>query len=124
MIPPEKVAPPSFTERLIDGFRKVAKKRAGVELDLDIEKPSPWLENIAWQPLTYLSFEDPVFQEAACNPAALAFAGYAVGRSCMYSTCIGLINGPDATELELHTDHSALLIPWPYPPYSLYLNTT
>ena len=123
VIPPEKVAPPSFTKRMIEAFRKVTKKRLGVDLDLDIKTAMPWLEKIPWQPLNYMLFEDRVFQEAACNPVALAFADYAVGRSCMLSTCIGLVKGPDASELQLHTDHWAMLIPSPYPPYAMYVNT-
>lgn len=122
VIPPEKVAPPSFTKRMIDAFRKVARKRLDVDLDLD-KTDMLSLEKIPWQPLNYMLFEDRVFQEAACNPVALAFADYAVGRSCMLSTCIGLVKGPGSSELGLHTDHWAMLIPSPYPAYPLYINT-
>jgi len=77
------VAPPSFTKSMIDAFCKVAKSRSGLDLDPDIKTGAPSLEKVPWQPLNYMLFEDRVFQEAACNPVVLAFADYAVGRSCM-----------------------------------------
>lgn len=33
------------------------------------------------------------------------------------------MKGPNSSELLLHTDHWAMLIPSPYPAYPLYINT-
>ena len=124
VVPPEKVAPPDLVGRMREAFCQTVERRSGVKLDLDVEKAPEWLSGIPWQPLTFMCFADPVFQEAVVNPTALAFADYAVGKSCMLSTCIGLVKGPDAIPLELHTDNGALAIPGPYPAYTLFLNCT
>jgi len=124
VIPPEKVAPPEFVERIRSALCAVVERRSGVKLDLESGATFAGQGDGAWEPLTFTLFEDPVFQEAVLNPTALALADYAVGKSCMLSTCIALVKGPGAGSLGLHTDNGALAIPAPYPAYPLLLNCT
>ena len=124
VVPPEKVATAEFMGRMLDAFRRTLKKRTGLDLDRDPDQAPAWLEDVVWQPMTFMCFEDPVFQDAVVNPTSLAFADLMVGRSCMLSTCIGLVKGQGGEELDLHSDHAALGIPSPFPPYTLFLNCT
>lgn len=124
VIPPEKVASPEFLERLRRAIKDAIKRRGGGNLDFHIEKPPGWFGDATWKSLMFMLFEDPVMQEASLNPVSLALADYTVGKSCMLSSCIGLVKGPDAPAMDLHTDNAALAIPAPYPPYAACLNCT
>ena len=124
VIPPEKLTTPAFLERLRGAFCATVERRTGMELDLARTGALEGQGAGAWAPFTFLLFEDPVFQEAILNPVPLALADYTVGRSCMFSTCIGLVKGPGPSPLGLHTDNGALGIPAPYPAYPLLLNCT
>ena len=124
VIPPEKLATPAFLERLRGAFCATVERRTGIALDLERTGALDGQGAGAWAPFTFLLFEDPVFQEAILNPVPLALADYTVGRSCMFSTCIGLVKGPGDAPLGLHTDNGALAVPAPYPAYPLLLNCT
>jgi len=124
IIPPDRLAPPEFVTRIRDALVATAERRSGSKLDLDAGAQPDAQPAVPWDPFTFMLFEDPVFSEAVLNPVPLALADYAVGRSCMLSTCIGLVKGPGAAPMGLHTDNKALGIPSPYPAYPLLLNCT
>lgn len=120
VIPPEKVAPKDFTERLRQKVLEVAERRTGqrplVE-EADTQGDTPF-----GQMLQYMLFEDPIFQEAVLNPTALAMASYLVGRSAMVYTFQSFLKGPGGNDLPLHTDN--IMMPAPYAPYAQICNTT
>ena len=126
VVPPEKVAPPEFVNRLRVALARVTKRRLGGDV-LDDGGDTDWIVSDvieATPVMTYLLFEEPEFQEAAVNPVALALADYALGRSCLLSACNGIVKGPGAEDTFLHTDTGGIGVPEPYPHYPLLLNCT
>ena len=123
IVPPERVAPPEFTERLLARILELVERRSGVKPDLETGSTH------AEQPVGigeehYLTlFEDRVFEEALMNPTSLALATYLLGESCALSVDTILIKGPrQQAPLPIHCDNVG--IPSPFPPYAQICNTT
>jgi len=72
--------------------------------------------------MSHIMFEDPVFEEALLNPAALALAEVLVGRKGVISSSVGGLKGPGDSDLPLHTD--ALGLPAPFPSICPGINMT
>lgn len=122
VIPPEKVAPPGFTEKILEAISAVYERRFGKRLDItdtgDLQDQASSLGiNLA-----YLLLEDPVFQEAVLNPVVLTLADYLLGRNCIIYDCVSLIKGPGGPDLSVHCDN--VMVSSPFPPHDLVCNFT
>jgi len=111
ILEPGRAAPLSFMERLRDTILDVAERRTGIKHD--IEKGIHGHLNV--QPeqkhqyiLYYLLYENPVFQEAVCNPYLLALQTYMLGRTCQIASVTSFIKWKDEAgygpTLGLHGD--------------------
>jgi len=123
VIPPEKIAPRAFHERLRDAILDVHERRSGHRVDprdlatatLDGDRPLA----------TYWSLlgEDPVFEEAVLNPVVYAIARYLCGQSVLLSDAVALVKRRDDTPTHLlHIDQAAT--PPPMPAYQQVINVT
>jgi hypothetical protein len=121
IIPPDKVAPPEFIDRMLNAVLDVTERRWGTRPDMG----NPDADGFSaphGTSVTYMLFEDPVFQEAALNPTALALATYLVGHNAMLYTCMALLKGPGRIDMPLHSDN--IMVPPPFGPNYLVCNTT
>jgi len=124
IVPPEKVAPPEIIAELRERVLDVAQRRTGERPDLEVDAASVTREykDPFGLPLPYLTFDDPAFEAAVVNPAALAIVTYLLGESCRLSDMAALIKGPGGSDLSLHSDN--LRIPDPFPPLAQICNVT
>jgi len=123
VVPPEKIAPRAFHDRLRDAILEVHERRSGHHVDpaklatstLDGDRPLA----------TYWSLlgEDLVFEQAVMNPVVYTMARYLCGKSVLLSDAIALIKRRDATPTHLlHIDQAGT--PPPLPPYQQVINIT
>ena len=80
VIPPEKVAPPDFLERIRETVLRIASERTGIELSIDENGSAGAYKG---QPQTdgqfllyYLLMADPIFEEWVMNPTLTTIATY------------------------------------------------
>lgn len=111
ILEPGKAAPVAWVEGLRDKLLEVAERRTGVKHDvvtgehghLDVQPPFKH-QYI----LYYLLLEDPVFQQAICNPYLLALQTYMLGFDCRLSSCTSFVKWRDeqgyGPTLGLHAD--------------------
>ena len=116
VIPPEKVAPPEFIERITNAVLRVAKERTGIEHRLDLPaNPGKYNKTISGDGkngqylLFYLLFEDEVFEEWLENPALAAVMDYIMRGTGRYSNIDSFVkwktpNADEPVRLGLHTD--------------------
>jgi ectoine hydroxylase-related dioxygenase (phytanoyl-CoA dioxygenase family) len=123
VIPPDKVAPAGFAERLKRAILDVHERRTGYHIG-DNELANGTLEGD--KPIaTHWSLlgEDPVFEETVMNPVIYTLARYFCGKSVLLSDAIALIKRRDPTPTHmLHIDQAGT--PPPLPPYQQVLNVT
>jgi hypothetical protein len=112
VIPPEKAVPPGFCERLREKILAVAARRAGIEPDLEAGSTHARTKRPIGGLVSYLLFEDPIFQQAMCNPVGLALTTYMVGKKAVAANCIAGVKGPGEEDLELHCDHGLMVAPF------------
>lgn len=124
VVPPEKVAPAGYAERLLEAVLKVAEKRTGLHLtpDMTSDDTNPLLKHGFGLPLVYTLFEDPIFQDALLNPVSLALTTYLLGKNALLSDCSILLKGPGGEDLALHAD--SFRVPDPLPPLPVIGNVT
>jgi ectoine hydroxylase-related dioxygenase (phytanoyl-CoA dioxygenase family) len=123
VIPPEKVAPKKFHAGLRDAVLRLHERRTGQHIDpADVDRARL---NGRGPLAAHMGFigEDPIFEEALMNPAALTMARYLCGKSVILSDVFALMKhqGPEPTHL-LHHDQSAT--PPPLPQYAQLVNVT
>lgn len=108
VVPPEKVSPPEFLERIRRAVLRIASERQGVEFhpdqnpDLVVEGGVP---NSDYQ--FYLLFEDPVFEELLENETLGALVDYAMmgeGQLSSMSSILKWKGGTYGPGLGLHSD--------------------
>jgi len=121
IIPPDKVAPPEFIDRMLDAVLDVAERRWGSRPDM-VNPDAQGFSAPHGTSVTYMLYEDPVFQEAALNPTALAMATYLVGHNAILYTCMALLKGPGRVDMPLHSDN--IMVPPPFGPNNFVCNTT
>ena len=121
VVPPHKVAPRDFVERLRAAVVRVAEERTGEPVDVEGATGEVYAGGFGRQ-MFYLLFEDDVFQEAVMNPTALALATYLLGDSCILSNTLAGLKGPGGGDLPIHCDN--VMIPAPFPPYAQVCNVT
>ena len=123
VIPPEKIAPAAFHDRLRQAILDVHERRTGHRVE-DAELGKASLEGdrplaIHWS----LLGEDSVFEEAVMNPVVYAMARYLCGKSVLLSDAIALLKRRDPTPTHmLHVDQAGT--PPPLPPYQQVINIT
>jgi hypothetical protein len=118
-VPPEKVASPGFTARMLEATLAAARRRHGVEVspDMTAETTPDALKMAFGLPLVYGLFEDEVFQEALLNPVVLALSTYLVGRNAVIREYGLLLKGPGGGDLDLHADSFMMPDPLPATPH-------
>jgi hypothetical protein len=121
IVPPERVAPPEFVQRLRNSILDVAERRIGVRPNVETGGVDGNPEVPFGRILFYMLFEDRIFQEALLNPTVLALSSYLVGLNCLLSNSVAILKGPGGQDLALHTD--SLMVPDPLSSYSHVCNT-
>jgi hypothetical protein len=123
VIPPDRVAPREFHDRLLKGILTVHERRSGQRVAIE-DLPTATLPGD--RPLaTYWSLigEDPVFEEALLNPVVTAMARYMCGKNAQLSDSIALVKRRDDTPTHLlHIDQAGT--PPPLPAYQQVINIT
>jgi ectoine hydroxylase-related dioxygenase (phytanoyl-CoA dioxygenase family) len=98
---------------MLEALLRVARERTGLVLypraPLDDER----LKGAFGLSLTYLTFEDPSFQEALLHPVALALTTHMLGKNATVSDIAGLLKGPGGARLPLHADNIRVTAPFP-----------
>jgi len=121
IVPPEKVAPPEFSQRIQQALLDVHERKTGVHIG-DVANGAHGGEEVAashWR----LIYEDRVFEEMLLNPAVYTLARYLCGQSAVLSDILGLIkNQDDRPTHMLHTDQHGT--PPPMPTYAQVCNVT
>ena len=103
VIPPERLGvDDDFVARLRGAIVAACEKRNGVAIGdyRTSEAKGEGLFKNSW----YLLHDDPVFAEAATNPAALAVARWLLGRSAVLAGHTWIIKPRTAHDLSLHSD--------------------
>ena len=79
IVPPEKVAPKGFTDRMLNALLRVAGEEGENKdtLNMRAQKDRP----VYGRNLFHLVAKDPVFAEAIMNPVALTLGKYLCGAS-------------------------------------------
>jgi hypothetical protein len=123
VVPPEKVGPPAFSQRLLEAILTYHERRTGQHIGLEdlgtasLEGDKPIEIHLG------LIGEDPIFEEALNNPAVLALARYFCGRSVLLSDAIAIMKRRDDTPSHLlHIDQAGAAPP--LPPFPQLLNIT
>jgi hypothetical protein len=114
VVPPEKVAPAGFAERLLEASLDLAEQRWGVRPwpGMSAEETPKKLRR-AGGGLSYALLEAPLYQEALLNPTALAFVTYLLGKNALLSSCTVMLKGQGGPDLDLHCDSFRLPDPLP-----------
>ena len=114
VVPPQLAAPQGFAGRLREAVLRMAKERPAAKLHKTAGQAGElWM----WRIL----FDDPLFEEALMNPAALALVSHLLGLSAKLSSSSALIKeaavpqGP-VKPLGLHSDNRG--VPAPFSPYA------
>lgn len=111
VIPPEKVAPPDFLERIRETVLRIASERTGIELSIDengsagVYKGQPQTDGQFL--LYYLLMADPIFEEWVMNPTLTTIATYLMHGQQQLSSLTSFIKWKGGTygeTLGLHSD--------------------
>ena len=114
VVPPELAAPPGFAARLREAVLRMAKQRPAAKLHRTAGQAGEvWM----WRIL----FDNPLFEQALMNPAALALVSHLLGLSAKLSSSSALIKEAVAPQgpvgpLGLHSDNRG--VPAPFAPYA------
>jgi ectoine hydroxylase-related dioxygenase (phytanoyl-CoA dioxygenase family) len=122
---PEQVAPASFIDALRDECIRVAERRTG-PVDIATGHAQSQITNQFGQVQTEAGvlFENPLFEEALMNPAALALITYLLGESCILNHISTFLKGPGRDYLPLHSDQNRSSSLAPFTPYAQVANAT
>src|SRR5688500_2534171 len=118
IIPPERAAPPGFTDRLTEPILDLAQRDNGERPNLETGEG---YENKYGPSLYFLLMRDRIFEEAVLNPMSLTLVDYLTGVSSLLNFCGATIKGPGTDEFVLHAD---IGVPAPMPMYAQVCNAT
>lgn len=127
VLEPKEVASVDFIDELRSTSVTLAEKRLGHSLDIEAGSTHGSFSTPFGQ-VQYegaVLFEDPIFEQALMNEAALALITYLLGESCVLINELALMvkgSGPD--HLPLHTDQDQAVGPAPFPPFAQVANAT
>jgi hypothetical protein len=124
VVPPDKLAPPEFTARMLDATLAAARRRHGIDVSptTTADSAPDALKMPFGLSLVYGLFEDEVFQEALLNPVVQALSTYLLGKNAVISEYGLLLKGPGGVDLDLHAD--SFLMPDPLPAMPHICNLT
>lgn len=113
VIPPEKVAPPEFIERMTDALLAVIERRTGKPHSIDKNADKGYYTAEPDTPgqflLYYLLFEDRVFEEWIMNPTLQALITYQLRELGRLSSLVSFVKSKggrlgEGDSLGLHSD--------------------
>lgn len=124
VIEPDKVGPLDFARRLRDRVIEVNERVHGITADVDKGLSDPtrimsFGEGVSVEGILY---EDPMFEQAIVNEAAMALIDYLLGESCLISSVGGIIKSQGTQHMEMHVD--AVGMPSPLPAVPVVANAT
>src|SRR6185312_15984104 len=102
VVPPEKVAPKGFTDRMLAALLRIADEEGegSVDLNTRAQKDRP----VYGRNLFHLVAKDPVFAEAIMNPVALTLGKYLCGASVRLYSNVAFLKKGEAGVTKIHTD--------------------
>jgi ectoine hydroxylase-related dioxygenase (phytanoyl-CoA dioxygenase family) len=109
VVPPEKIAPPSYVAELREAVLRVSERRTGVVPDIVDGSTHRGASHPLGQFMRYVLFEDPVFEPMLTNPVLLGIITYLVGEDAILSLADAMVKGPGGIELPIHTDNGDLM---------------
>ncbi|HEX7035388.1 MAG TPA: phytanoyl-CoA dioxygenase family protein [Pseudomonadales bacterium] len=126
VVPPEKAAPSEFIDRLRAATIRFIERQDGRTPDFETGSTH---KNQILGDYHYLILHDPVFQEALCQPAAVALVDYLLGESCIVHAHSALCKGPHdelipGSDLVLPLHSDSQLLPGPFHPFAEFANVT
>ncbi len=110
VVPPDKVAPPDFLERIRSAVLRLAHERTGYEHSLDRNSDAPGDVNSSQYSMFYLLFEDEVFEDWLENETLMALVGYVMRGQAQLSSLSSFVKwkgGDYGPGLGLHSDSPA-----------------
>jgi Phytanoyl-CoA dioxygenase (PhyH) len=124
VIEPELVGPPEFARKLRDKVIEVNERVHGISADLDkgLSDPTRLMSFGEGVSVEGILYEDPMFEKAIVNEAALALITYLLGESCLISSVGGIIKNQGTQHMEMHVD--AVGMPSPLPSVPVVANAT
>ena len=124
VIEPEKVGSPDFIRYLRDRVIAVNERVHGVTIDLEkgLSDPSRIMSFGEGVSVEGILYEDPAFEQAIANEAAIALISYLLGESCLISSVGGIIKNQGSQHMEMHVD--AVGMPSPLPNIPVVANAT
>ncbi len=99
VIPPDKVGPPGFHQKIREALLDVVEGRFGA-ISPD---GATWKE--ANQIIRLILWETPAFEELLMNPVGLGLIQHLLGHNCILSLFDGWIKGPGEARTPIHQDH-------------------
>jgi len=116
ILEPELVGPASFIDEMAEVTLRVARERGTApEIgQLNSAATGEFLRGLLW--------EDPIYERAILNPAALALVTYLLGEGCILQSVVGQLKTHTTERSTVHTDNA--MIPPPFPPYAQVANAT
>ena len=99
VVPPEKVGPPDYHQKMKAALEAVIEARFG----------KPDANGLSWQERNHIFrlilWEDPVFEELLMNPVGLGLVQYLIGCNCILSLFDGWVKGPGQARTAIHQDN-------------------
>jgi hypothetical protein len=121
VVPPDKVGPIEFTDRLRATLIEVHERRTGHRIN-DVNTDTTG-EDVPLSSSWGLLFEDKIFQEAVLNPAVYSLARYMCGKSVVLGELNAFMKNQDPRPTHpLHIDQVGT--PPPLPSYAQTVNMT
>lgn len=111
IVPPEKVAPPSYIDALRAAVLRVSERRTGVTPDYGTGSTHLAGTHPLGQFMRYVLFEDPIFEPVLTNPVLLGLITHLVGYDALLSLNDAMVKGPGGARLAIHNDNGDLTTP-------------
>jgi len=121
---PHQVGSPALIEDLRQEILSAAKRRYGVEADLNtgLGRSGDRMAHGTGMTVPGVLPEGRVFEQALMNESMLALISYLLGESCELSAMAGVMKSQSSEHLELHSD--LIGVPAPFAPYAQVANAT
>ncbi len=120
IVPPEKAAPPGFTDKLCEAVWKHSKAADKNVATLNVVDKSQ--RSVDGEHLFHTVKRDPIFREATVSPVAYALASYVVGASMRIYSSGSILKSGQINPVFLHCD--SVSVPPPLPPWGMFCNAT
>ena len=118
VLPPEKVGSFDQHEAMRDALLRVACERKSCS---EAQLPEVYADN--QELMRFLLWDDPLFEKAIVNAAALGLIEYLLGSQCILSLCDGWLKGTGQSRTGVHCDWAQFEMPtFPPEPYTANFN--